>query len=384
MIHLLFLLLIQIQKMIYHFNLGDKMRYINYDDKYKFEYAFDTETGAYFRSGILNDDGNDTGINPFMASFPHLIDVGIMGTCIHGKSGLCKKAGVECYQSGLFKSEKNMSVKDFEKIAKECSGKTNQFALGGRGDPDQHEYFEEILKICKKYNIVPNFTTSGLGMNENIAKLCKKYCGAVAVSWYRSCYTINAINTLLKEGVLTNIHYVLSNTTIDEAIERLRKNDFPMGINSVTFLLHKPVGQGTKENVLTVDNPKVKEFFNEIDKGNHHFKVGIDSCNTPGLLNYCKNVVVEAIDTCEGARFSCYITPDMILLPCSFDQEKQYGVSLKNKTILEAWNNNKFEKFRSIMRNSCSKCPKKQECLGGCPLHKEIVLCNLEYRNDGE
>ena len=37
-----------------------------------------------------------------MASFPHLIDVGIMGHCLHGKLGLCAKAGI---QQGIRKRE---------------------------------------------------------------------------------------------------------------------------------------------------------------------------------------------------------------------------------------------------------------------------------------
>ena len=44
---------------------------------------------------------SDTGVDPFMTSFPELIDIGIMGHCIHGKSGLCVKSGVQCYQNGL-------------------------------------------------------------------------------------------------------------------------------------------------------------------------------------------------------------------------------------------------------------------------------------------
>ena len=53
-----------------------------------------------------------------MASYPHLIDEGIMGHCIHGKTGLCAKAG-----------------------------------------------------ICRENMLVPNFTTSGYGMTPEIAKL---------------------------------------------------------------------------------------------------------------------------------------------------------------------------------------------------------------------
>lgn len=54
-----------------------------------------------------------------------------------------------------------MSLANFEKIAKQCGGKVYQFALGGCGDPDQHEDFKNILS-AREYEITPNFTTSGL------------------------------------------------------------------------------------------------------------------------------------------------------------------------------------------------------------------------------
>ena len=350
------------------------MRYIIKDKKYNFISAFDTKTGAYIRTGILDENGKDTGKDPFMASFPHLIDVGIMGHCIHGKTGLCAKAGIGCYQSGLFVEEENMSVGNFAKIAGQCKGRCNQFALGGRGDPDQHEHFEEILKICRKNHIVPNFTTSGYGMTDDIAALCKKYCGAVAVSWYRSEYTLNAINLLLSAGVKTNIHYVLGKNSIDEAIKRLKENDFPNGINAVIFLLHKPAGQGTQENMLSVNDSSVEEFFKLLDKP-HSFKVGLDSCNVPGAVNFCKTLSPESLDTCEGGRFSCYIGADMTMVPCSFDQNKKYAVSLNENTIEQAWNSPAFENFRQKMRTACPECSKRELCMGGCPLMPQIVLC---------
>lgn len=355
------------------------MRYIIEDKKYHFKSAFDTETGAYVRTGVLDENGKDTGAEPFMASYPHLIDVGIMGHCIHGKTGLCAKAGIGCYQSGMLVEQPNMSVEDFRWIARQSKGRCNQFALGGRGDPDQHEYFEEILQICRENMLVPNFTTSGYGMTPEIAKLCKEYCGAVAVSWYRSEYTIKAIQMLLHTGVKTNIHYVLGNNSMDEAIERLRNNDFPEGINAVIFLLHKPAGQGTKANMLKADDPRVAAFFSEVEK-RHFFKVGMDSCNVPGAINFCKTVRPESLDTCEGGRYSCYIGADMNMVPCSFDQEKRYQVSLREMTIEEAWNSEAFEHFRNRMRGACPDCEKRELCMGGCPLMPEIVFCGSEKR----
>ena len=360
----------------------NSMRYIIRDEKYRFHSAFDTVTGAYVRTGILDDSGNDTGVDPFMASYPHLIDVGIMGHCIHGKTGLCAKAGIGCYQNGLLIEKPNMSVEYFRWIAEQSKGRCNQFALGGRGDPDQHEHFEEILKICRDNVLVPNFTTSGYGMTPEIAKLCKQYCGAVAVSWYRSCYTLGAIQMLLDAGVRTNIHYVLGQNSIGEAIDRLKNNDFPAGINAIIFLLHKPAGQGTKTNVLSVDDPRVAEFFAQLDR-RHPFKVGMDSCNVPGAIQFCKSILPESLDTCEGGRFSCYIGADMTMVPCSFDQEKCYEVSLHDMTIEEAWTSEPFEHFRNKMRQACPGCEKRELCLGGCPLMPDIVFCNSIKRCHG-
>lgn len=356
------------------------MKYFLKDNRYHFRYAFDTDTGIYVRSGILDEKGRDTGVDPFMASFPHLIDVGIMGHCIHGKTGLCVKAGIGCYQSGLTVEQPNMTVEDFTSIAEQCRGKCNQLALGGRGDPDQHEHFEEILKITRENHMIPNFTTSGYGMTPEIAALCKKYCGAVAVSWYRSEYTLNAIRILLDAGVKTNIHYVVGNNSIDEAIERLQRNDFPKGINAVIFLLHKPAGQGSKRNMLRVDDQRIKILFEQIDCP-HTFKVGMDSCNVPGAVNFCKNITPESLDTCEGGRYSCYIGPDMLMVPCSFDQQHKYEVSLKENTIEEAWNDEVFERFRDRLKTACTGCEKRKLCMGGCPLMPEVVLCNRSERD---
>ena len=302
--------------------------------------------------------------------------------CRHGRTGLCAKSGVQCYQNGLKTCEPNMSLEDFKKIANECKGKTFQFALGGRGDPDQHENFREILEYCRECNIVPNFTSSGLGFNEEIVKLCKEYCGAVAISWYRHEHTYKAIQMLLDAEVKTNIHYVLGNNSIDEAIERLKNNDFPKGINAIVFLLHKPVGQGQENNVLKVSDPKVKEFFDVIDTYNFGFKIGFDSCSISGILNFTKHIDHASIDTCEGGRWSMYITSDMIALPCSFDnQEMRWAYNIKNHTIQEAWNSEPFEKFRNHFRNSCPNCRNRMSCMGGCPIRSQIVLCNKEEKN---
>lgn len=351
------------------------------DKKNRFVSMFDPATGFYIRTGVIDENGKDTGIDPFMTTYPELIDVGIMGHCKHGASGLCIKSGVQCYQNGLNTYQPNMSLENFKKIVDECKGKTYQLALGGRGDVDQHENFEEILSYCRHNNIVPNFTSSGLGFTDSIVDVCKQYCGAVAISWYRQEHTLKAIDMLLTAGIKTNIHYVLGKNSIEEAIKRLKNNDFPKGINAVIFLLHKPVGLGKENNVLTINNDLVKEFYAIIDTLDFDFKIGFDSCNVPALVNLTSNLNRDSFDTCEAGRWSMYITADMKALPCSFDnQDLKWSYDISNDTIQNAWNSKQFEDFRNYFRMSCSDCNDRLSCLGGCPIKRQIVLCERKEK----
>lgn len=440
---------------------------IKNDDINRFRSVFNTNTGDYIRSGIIDDNGKETNKDPFMTSFPELIDIGIMGSCIHGQLGLCKASDVQCYQDGLNTKLNNMSLTDYKKIIDECAGKTFQVALGGRGDPDQHEHFDEILRYTKENNIVPNYTTSGIGLTKEHVKLSKKYCGAVAVSWYSRLnkpelalrdrctegfkkvykdesdipvlftlggdsntvkwnaqsyvingedyrwdelhhmyysdtaqhygvykvynevrehnYTIKSIQNLVRAGVTTNIHFVLSNSSIEEAILRLKYNGFPKGINAVIFLLHKPVGLGQMNEVLTLEDPRLIEFFDLIEHKKLGYKVGFDYCTVPGLLNMCKSIDRVSMETCEAARWSMYITSGMIALPCSFDnQAKVYGVDLNEVgNIQTAWDSNEFNAVRRILESRCSGCKDRGDCLGGCPLMDSITLCNRTERKRG-
>jgi len=49
------------------------MRYVVHDKKYSFKFAFDTETGAYVRTGVLDENGKDTGIDHRLAVDPESV-----------------------------------------------------------------------------------------------------------------------------------------------------------------------------------------------------------------------------------------------------------------------------------------------------------------------
>ena len=331
------------------------------DEKYNFVSYFNLDNGDYIRFETEE---------VFRASFPHLLDIGIMGHCLRGLSGNCK---IDCYQSGKLIEEPNMELEDYKKIIRQSKDKVFQVALGGRGDPDTHENFEEILSFTRENEIIPNLTTSGFFLNEGTAKIIKKYCGACAVSFYEDEYSDKALELLLEQEVITNIHFVLSNKTIDRAIKLLENIKDYEKINRIIFLLYKPIGQGKDENVLSVYDERLMRLIQLMEENLE--KVGFDSCLVPAIVNFAKRIDKMCYDACEAGRFSAYISPSLKISPCSFEKTGQFDVDLKNLTIQEAWNSKVFSNFLSSFETSCPECKNWPNCMGGCPISSRITLC---------
>lgn len=343
------------------------------DKKYSFWEMFNENNGTLIRSDVKG-----TKMDPYMRSFPELIDIGVMGHCISGEKGLCKMAGIDCYQKGDETFHENMSLDDYKRIIDEASGKTFQVALGGAGDPNKHENFREMLCYTRLKGIVPNLTTSGYGLTEEETNLIGTYCGAVAVSFYSRLLgeresneiTINAIK-MFQGKITTNIHYVISRDSISEAIYRLENEMWPEGINAIIFLLYKPVGHGVKEKAI-LPRDALERFIDAALSKKHKYAVGFDTCFTPVLFDYMNYIEINSIDSCEAARFSMYIDSMLNAYPCSFDnQKKQYCVSMRDKTIAEVWNSDIFKRFRSV-RCRASNCLHEGVCYGGCGLELGI------------
>lgn len=349
-----------------------------FDKQYNFAEIFNDKSGMYLRTAILDEYGKETKKEAFMRSFPSLLDIGIMGKC--SSSNTC---AVGCYQQGSGnKLGKNMLLDDYMNIIDEVSGRVFEVALGGFGNPNEHENFYEIMSYTRQKGIVPNYTTAGNNLSDFQIEITRDFAGAVAVSYHSRLYTFDAIERFVDAGCKTNIHYVLGNDSIDDAIEKLENNSFPDGINAVIFLLYKPVGKIKDNNILNSSDPRVKRFYELIDI-KHPFKCGLDSCHIPGVMNFTKNVLEESISPCDAARFSMYITPDGYALPCSFDTtNRKYAVDIKKGGIEMAWNSPIFDMFREHHKDSCGACLLRKNCFGGCPLMGEkINLCERIERD---
>lgn len=315
----------------------------------KYELLFNTKTGVEVLYGI--DDNPD----PFVLELPSMIDCGIMGHCLNKCSF--------CYQGD--KNEPNMNVEDYKQIIDETKHHVNQIALGGRGDPNLHENFKEIVEYSRNNKVVPNYTTSGINLTEEQVEI-SKMCGAVAVSDYSKPHTYKALKMFMDAGIKTNIHFIYSVPSHNIAVDILKGKDIWNGqvdlerLNAVVFLLFKPQGRGKLLMRWVPSYPMFKEFAKNIKGHDRKFKVGMDSC----LVNHITSVAdfsdleMMSMDFCESSRMSVYITPDMNLVPCSFANHDVYGESIRDKSIFEVWNNSvPFIMFRKNLQIKHDRCP---------------------------
>lgn len=332
---------------------GNNVFVVNYDKEFendKYRLLFNTRTGMEVLYGI---NGNN---DPFVLELPSMCDIGIMGHC-HNKCSFC-------YQGD--KEQPHMKLEDFRKIILQVKHHTNQVALGGRGDPNKHPKFFEIIWECVQNGVVPNYTTSGKYLNYDEVRISQQ-CGAVAVSDYGKNFTYNAIGNLMEAQIKTNIHFVVTRTNIGTHVEPMLQGvDIWDGkvdldrLNAVIFLLYKPAGRAKgnlRDCPLRVQYERIAKLFTQ---PKCKFKIGMDSCMANHIIKHAEFSELQrmAIDTCESSRMSTYITPDMRMVPCSFADHKEMGVPIGEKTIREIWSNSEpYNIFRRRLTANAHCCP---------------------------
>ncbi len=290
-------------------------------DPLGFKSIFNPDTGFAVRGELA--DGTD----PIYASSPELVDCKITNCCDNG----CTYCYMGSNENGQHcrSSDYVFLIDQMEKLG------VFQVALGG-GEPTMHPDFTMILRMTKYAGIVPNYSTNGNHLTQEIVDASREFCGAVAVSWHNPP-NVAATGWLIRDGVKTNIHYILSEQKVDGAIGLMRALDNGLlpGLNAVIFLRLKPVGRARAMRA-DLGGADLERFFAETEK-THPYKVGFDACMVPFLVEQTEFDPIY-FDYCDGGRFSCYVdasSPEIEMKKCSFD--KAPGYSLRKMTMAEVW-----------------------------------------------
>jgi len=306
-------------------------------------------------------------------------------------TGECNQNCQHCYMnSGPNKGNEDLSFDEVIAFVDEVAEMSVfHMALGGGESLLRSDLFE-IAKYIRKKGMVPNLTTNGTIMDENIAKQCNIF-GQINIS----LDSLSLSQEQMRDTVDIN--------TIIKSIELLKKKKNKVGINSVVnrynfgeienlvqfakkyklqdieFLRLKPQGRGK----LVYDKYKCTpeqhlEFFPLLIKLSKKYKISLkmDCSYVPMLCahNPDKKLLEQFyIRGCFGGDMLASVSPSGDVSPCSFASPSHY----KANEFKKAWNQSEiFKKFYTWEEKApepCRSCPYLEISRGGCHVVTELV-----------
>ena len=128
-----------------------------------------------------------------------------------------------------------------------------QIAIGGAGEPTLHPDFSEFVNAVRSLEIIPNYTTNGMHLSNNVLKATEDYCGGVALSWHPHIEKTfhNAVSKLKEVKTKLNVHVILGNEKSFNDLQilyDLYQNDFDYFV----ILPYQAVGRGLPLETETV------------------------------------------------------------------------------------------------------------------------------------
>ena len=334
---------------------------------------FNKETGEFVRFGKTVEDDPD-----YCDWLPEILDLEI-------SQGKCSMNCPHCYKSnGEDNNTKHMTFEQFQnvfhKVANtkfiEKDGKMffkNESPLTqiayGITDVNSNPDFFRMMEYSRNYGVIPNYTTNGMFVTDEVAKETARLCGAVAVSVYENKnIAYNAIKKFTDAGMTqVNIHFMLAEQTFDRLFEIFNdiKTDKRLEkLNAIVLLGYKPKGSGTDSyNILPINKfNEVVDFALE-----NNISLGFDSCSANRFIKAVKNrpnaeELIQLSELCESACFSSYINCEGIFYSCSFSENEgmwKDGINVLECSDFskEVWNNQKTQQFREMLLKNGRKCP---------------------------
>ena len=329
---------------------------------------FFKNTGFFLRKSIEGD--KDVAWSP---EGPELIDFAITNKCTgkYGDEKICSF----CYRNSTPGGE-HISLRNFDMAMKNIRRlKTvNTIALGGGNPPLHPEFIYILAEMRNTYNIIPTFTYNGFGLNDKKRQTAKDNCGAIAISYYGDKELVIR-EVIENKDIKMNMHWVLSNNSIDEAIEWLENDLAPDGLNAIIFLTWKTIGRASSAGELNKHDPRLDKFIKLVFEKQHKHKIGFDSCFTTAIASRIENANYDVMDGCEAGCFSMFMDENLIVRPCSFMTE---GINSQSSDLGYIWRNSElFNETRRYLLTKRCDCKHYSLCKNGCPQVGKNLCKNL-------
>lgn len=256
-------------------------------------------------------------------------------------------------------------------------------ALGG-GESMLRDDLFAIAEHARSVGLVPNLTTSGLGMTADLAAACRIF-GQVNLSLdglgdtYRAsrgydgaATALHALDLLVAAGVPTGINFVVSRHTIG-ALEETAAAVAERGGNEVELLRLKPTGRAgqtyAEDRLLPEQAESLLPRVVALIAAYPALKMKVDCSFVPLLCATAPNpdtLAALGVVGCEAGNVLAAVSPEGAATACSFINDRLGSVAdltgrWDTHPVLARWRN-----FHTTTPEPCASCPYRLVCKGGC------------------
>ncbi len=256
-------------------------------------------------------------------------------------------------------------------------------ALGG-GEAMELEYLFELAHYARSKGLVPNLTTSGLGLTEAQADACTVF-GQINVSIdgvgeaYRRArgfdgyaHAVRALKLLRARCKRVGINFVVSRTSF-EAMADVVKLAKSLKLDEVELLRFKPAGRGLAtfgDENLTDEQARALFPLVRTLTFRHRLRLKLDCSFTPMVFWHRPPLAVArffGVVGCQGGNVLASVMPDGALTGCSFGGPTE--ASIFDGPGVQRAVDSGFQAFRGYAARApepCRSCEYLSLCNGGC------------------
>lgn len=143
-----------------------------------------------------------------------------------------------------------------------------QVAIGGEQEPLENPEFWDMCRALRALQIVPNYTTNGMFVNDKNIALTKEITGGVAVTLHPHLekFWRRALERFAEAGVKLNVHLIISDKASIDAAEKLYEQYVVSGMVDYFVLLpYMNYGHASGDGV-TIDYDRFELWLDKIYK----------------------------------------------------------------------------------------------------------------------
>lgn len=329
--------------------------------------VFNTETGLLVRTVDLDKFNSYRGVR---SPVPENLDIKCTDYC----TMQCPSCYMDSTKEGLH-TDADLILQRIDQL----SHYPYQVAIGG-GEPNLYPQLPYLLQELRKRDIVPNYTTSGLGRSEALVDATNRFCGGISLSYHPhkgEKYFLDTYSWYRERlKVDLNIH-VIADKNVISSIQTVMKTGDPN--LSIILLAYYPVGRGTDDYLMPhhIYNRELPEFLSLIkDRVKISFSEGLLPyfISRPHILGSELNSWIRS-----ESIFSAYMDQHGGISKSSFN-DNAWGV-FNTGDLQKDWDRISNGSSYSCDGGVCQRCEYRDRCSSSNTHINHYLMCSKQRHN---